>query len=208
LAIYQHASSASALLDASPIRFALQEAQAHASGPQQQTGVLDVEEDEVDVALKEERKPGKPGAEEMLSGVTAASSKWGSTFTTGRKAASGRVPSPKDSAPEAPPRPPTGTQSIREFQVTADLSTFNHQAYVERQAYYGGFNVDLKTLVAEDLAASVPSLGLADISTQKMRVPARIQNRRAEELARRKTLKQMWEQGMREKQDLGTRNLD
>lgn len=68
--------------------------------------------------------------------------------------------------------------------------------------------MDLKTLVSEDLAASVPSLGLADISTQKMRVPARIQNRRAEELARRKTLKQMWEQGMREKQDLGTRNLD
>ncbi|KAI9872220.1 MAG: hypothetical protein M1830_001899 [Pleopsidium flavum] len=200
LAIYQHASSASALLNASPIRFALQESHAHTSGPQPQNGALNDEEDEVDVALKEERKPGKPGAEEMLSSATTGTPKWDSTFSNVQNPGSTTDSASQDPAPNTPPPlPPAVIQNVREFQVTADMSTFNHQAYIERQAHYGGFNVELKTIVAEDLAVSVPLLGLADISTKKVEVPFRIQTRRAEELARRKTLKEIWEGGMRGK---------
>lgn len=193
LAIYQHESSASDLLNASPIRFTLQEATAPAPTPSQQTGAVAVEEDEVDAALREERRPGKSGAAEMLSSHKYASPKQGSDA---ERRATTKDAAAKQPATDAPTPAPAPTHSIREFQVTADMSTFNHQAYIERQVHYGGFNVDLKTLVAEDLAASVPLLGLADILTRKVEVPARIQSKRAEELAQRKTLREMWEEGM------------
>lgn len=196
LAIYQHESSASNLLNASPIRFTLQEATVPAPTPLQQTGTVTVEEDEVDTAPKEERRPGKSGAAEMLSSHKYASPKRGSASSEAEKPATTKDTAAKQPAAHAPAPAPAMTQTVREFQVTADMSTFNHQAYIERQVHYGGFNVDLKTLVAEDLAASVPLLGLADILTRKVEVPARIQSKRAQELAQRKTLREMWEEGM------------
>lgn len=199
LAIYQHASSASNLLDASPIRFAIQESQGYTPISQQQPGVFNHEEDEVDVALREERKPGEAGVDEMLSGIGPVQSKRGSTPKKTERSEETQAPGAGDSAPKTPPSATATTQSIREFQITADMSTFDHQAYIERQPYYGGFNVDSNTPVAEDLAGSVPLIGLADISTRKGEVPLRIQIRRAEELARKKTLKEIWEDGLREK---------
>ncbi|MCJ1361737.1 hypothetical protein MMC16_000837 [Acarospora aff. strigata] len=196
LAIYQHASSASKLLDASPIRFALREADTSAIPARQETRTPDTREIGADASREEGREPQKLDAEEIIPQGTATSSKWGSTFsnTRGPTKTGASVSKP---AEQPPPSRPAVAQSIREFQVTADISTFNHQAYIERQAHYWGFNVDFKTLVAEDLAASVPSLGLVDILTQKAETPIRIQNKRAEEFAQSKTLRQSWEEGMR-----------
>jgi len=194
LAIYGHATSASNLINASPVRFTLHEANdvPAPQPPQHRPGPFAVEDDEVDAALNAHRAPGKSGAEEMLAGHTPTrphprspasphAGKPERTESTASKPSTARAPAPA---------------SVREFQVTGNLSTFNHQAYIERQAHYGGFNVDLKTLVAEDLAASVPLLGLADILARKVEVPGRILSRRAEELGRMKTLREVWEEGM------------
>lgn len=190
LAIYGHATSASNLINASPVRFTLQETTPPASTLQQHTGPFAIEDDEVDAALNAHRAPGKPGAEEMLAGHTPTRPKRGSASANAGKPERTESSTSKPSAARAPT-----PASVREFQVTANPSTFNHQAYIERQAHYGGFNVDLKSLVAEDLAASVPLLGLADILARKVEVPGRILTRRAEELGRMKSLREMWEEG-------------
>lgn len=198
MAIYQHAGSASNLLNKAPIRFALQEANDPApTTPQPQSDAPAVEKDEVDAALEEDRRPGKSGADEMLSAHTSPIPQRSPTSST---AAANTAPTKDAASMHAPPHnpdpPPTNAPRMREFEVTAEMSTFHHQGHIERQAHYGGFNVEMKTLVAEDLAASVPLLGMADVLTREVEVPLRIQKRRAEELARVKSLREMWEEGM------------
>lgn len=203
LAIYQHPTSASTLLNASPIRFTLQAAAVPPPSPQPHLSAPDLddeEEDEVDAALKADLKPGPPGADEMFSSNLYKTPNRRSPSTSsdnGTKTAT-TTTTPKDTASKSPTaQAPKTAPTVREFQVTADWSTFNHQAYIERQVQYGGYDVDLKTLVAEDLAASVPVLGMADVLARKVEVPGRIQSRRAEELGRGKSLREMWEEGMR-----------
>lgn len=191
LAIYGHATSASNLINASPVRFTLQETTAPAPTPLHQPGPFAIEDDEVDAALNAHRAPGKPGAEEMLAEHTPTGRNRSPASANAGKPERTEATASKHSAARAPT-----PASVREFQVTANLSTFNHQAYIERQAHYGGFNVDLKSLVAEDLAASVPLLGLADILARKVEVPGRILSRRAEELGKMKSLREVWEEGM------------
>lgn len=87
----------------------------------------------------------------------------------------------------------------REFELTVQKSIFNHQAYIERQAYYAGFNPDMRTIMAEDLKGRAPSEGYLDCNLNKPDVPLRIRLRRKEMPRQRVDLMEMWEKGRRER---------
>ncbi|KAL8731956.1 MAG: hypothetical protein Q9166_003088 [cf. Caloplaca sp. 2 TL-2023] len=91
------------------------------------------------------------------------------------------------------------TNPVREFQLTVVKSFFNHQAYIERQAYYAGFNPDMKTIMAEDLRGRVPLEGLLDCSLKKGDVPLRIRLKRKERNRSQISLRELWETGKKER---------
>ena len=225
LAIYQHGKAASELLDASPLRFVLEVnaqgdavAPAHDLGATQQAPdmpVRNTNQGGVEVGPEDlERRGGGPEIRENTE-----SSEWGfmarypphapdpkAEGEEGqKKAASQASPSPQ---PELPPPPPSNANAPpphilrhREFQLTISRSHLNHQAYIERQAYYGSFNPDTRSIMAEDLESRVPLKGLADCKLGKEEVPLRIRQKRKEKDAEREWvgLKGLWEMGQREK---------
>ncbi|KAL9021983.1 MAG: hypothetical protein Q9185_000854 [Variospora sp. 1 TL-2023] len=103
-------------------------------------------------------------------------------------------PHSKEQNEKEQPSPP-----IREFQLTVAKSIFNHQAYIERQAYYAGFNPDMRTIMADDLRGRVPLEGHLDCSLNKPDVPLRIRLRRKEKVKPQMSLMQLWEKGKRER---------
>ena len=66
------------------------------------------------------------------------------------------------------------TSQYREFELHVTPSNMNHQAYIERQGYYGPFTPNRKTIMAEDLDGRVPLEGLIDCQVGKAEVPLRI----------------------------------
>ncbi|KAL8680294.1 MAG: hypothetical protein Q9186_003476 [Xanthomendoza sp. 1 TL-2023] len=91
---------------------------------------------------------------------------------------------------------------IREFQLTVVKSLFDHQAYIERQAYYAGFNPEMKTIMAEDLKDRVPVEGFLDCSLNKRDVPLRIRLKRKEQNRSPISLRELWETGKRERGEI------
>ncbi|KAL8839382.1 MAG: hypothetical protein Q9170_001776 [Blastenia crenularia] len=91
------------------------------------------------------------------------------------------------------------TTSSKEFRLEVAKSIHNHQAYIERQAYYAGFNPDTKTVMAEDLKGRVPLQGFLDCSLNKPDVPLRVRLRRKETARAPISLMGLWEKGRRER---------
>ncbi|MCJ1301284.1 hypothetical protein MMC08_004083 [Hypocenomyce scalaris] len=224
LAIYQHEKAATDLLDASPVRFVLEVddrgetvAPAHALANTTQTVEVPAEQpgkDGTETALKEIGRPGLPGADEM-----AADFGWGFLARKSRRPADAKAKADEeaDSPPSTEPEkrsnpssntrpPPPQEHPHREFQLTISRSHLNHQAYIERQAYYGPFNPDSRSIMAEDLEHRVPLKGLADCKMGKEEIPLRIRQKRKEREAEREWvgLKGLWEMGQTAKQGLGT----
>ena len=235
LAIYQHAKAATDLLDASPIRFVLEVdarrstvAPMHAFRMNQQAG--EVPGWEIDkagagvgdgIALEDlERRVGHPQMEEPAADVQldhmARQSQ--ESADAGSKAEEAKPTEPHSQASPSPqPEPlrtppsnahpgPNHDDLRREFQLTISRSHLNHQAYIERQAYYGPFIPDMRSIMAEDLESRVPLKGMADCKLGKEEVPLRIRQRRKERDAERAWvgLKGLWEMGQREKERLGS----
>ncbi|KAI9705948.1 MAG: hypothetical protein M1836_005354 [Candelina mexicana] len=213
LAIYQHASSASNLVAASPLRYALQ---SNSTG----NGMMEFHEQEgkgFDTRSSEEesfigRNPestslgnDETSVERDMEGLGNAQ---GTDTGTGRPGhpsstdTSHQPPSTNDASTRSiytPPSPSNAlNRGLQEFQLSADISHFNHRAYIERQPHYAGFKPDMKSIVAEDLATSVPLSGLSDLCLRKAEVPVRVVNRKAQELAKRKTLREIWEEGTKD----------
>ncbi|KAL8944118.1 MAG: hypothetical protein Q9211_000709 [Gyalolechia sp. 1 TL-2023] len=88
---------------------------------------------------------------------------------------------------------------IKEFELTVFQSILNHQAHIERQAYYAGFNPDMKTIMAEDLKGRVPMDGLLDCSLNKPEVPLRVRLRRKETTRSPISLMELWQRGRRDR---------
>ncbi|KAL8939982.1 MAG: hypothetical protein Q9216_003059 [Gyalolechia sp. 2 TL-2023] len=88
---------------------------------------------------------------------------------------------------------------IKEFELTVVQSILNHQAHMERQAYYAGFNPDMKTIMAEDLKGRVPMDGLLDCSLNKPEVPLRVRLRRKEKARTPISLMELWRRGKRDR---------
>ena len=83
----------------------------------------------------------------------------------------------------------------REFHITADVSLMDHQGYIQRKPYYWGYPNNNKYFAQEDLAKSVPLEGMSVIDMHGTEVPNRIVLKKLREVAQRKTLRQMWEEG-------------
>ena len=78
----------------------------------------------------------------------------------------------------------------------------NHAAYIERQGYYGGFNPDNGSIMAEDLEGRVPLQGLIDCQIRRMEAPARVVAKWKDKAAQKKTtLKELWENGKKERRE-------
>ena len=68
----------------------------------------------------------------------------------------------------------------RDFELKITQSSTNHQAYIERQGYYGPFRPNKKTIMAKDLAGRVPLEGLLDCDITEPEVPLRMRIKRTE----------------------------
>lgn len=128
-------------------------------------------------------------------------------------------PSPQDQAPHVPAPNPTsptdhsipppsptpqnfplesGTE-FREFRVQISYSQGNHQEYIKRQAYYGGFKVDTSSIMAEDLEGRVPLEGMVDCVINRPEVPLWVRDMRRDknEKVGMGSLRKLWEEGRR-----------
>lgn len=117
-----------------------------------------------------------------------------------------KSPGPSADIPIPPPpqcfSKPTPPE-FRKFQLKISRSYTNHQAYIERQGYYGGFNVDTSTIMADDLQERVPLEGMADCQLKKPEVALWVKDMKKDRLGKkRSTLRQMWEEGRRERGDI------
>ncbi|KAL8735045.1 MAG: hypothetical protein Q9181_002983 [Wetmoreana brouardii] len=106
------------------------------------------------------------------------------------------------SPPEEENRDTTPSAPVKEFELTVAQSLLNHQAYIERQGYYAGFNPDMKTIMAADLKDKVPLEGLADCRLNKGEVPLRQRLLKKERARPKPTLMALWELGKRERGEI------
>ena len=95
--------------------------------------------------------------------------------------------------------PPT---PLRETQLLISPSTLNHASYIARQGYYSRYQPRFKTVMAADLQHRVPLEGMADLRIGKEEIPLRVRqkNEERERERARMTLRDLWEEGMREKE--------
>lgn len=155
LAIFRDATSAQRALDASPIRFALEKTVPLT--PESHENVSSDQEDlDQDNTFAQDTPP-KEGIDEMLSPSQLVN--------RSLREAPSTKPSPKPTPMpfEAATSPAKQHQQIRWFQVTLDRSRTVHQDYVERQPFWKQFS-PMKSMAQEDLAKTVPHIGLSDIS--------------------------------------------
>ena len=109
------------------------------------------------------------------------------------------LPSPAKDLQSSPPSASSKnlqnpTAPIKEFQLWVTPSHMNHQAYIERQGYYGEFVPNRKTIMAEDLEGRVPLEGLCDCRLKKEEVPLRVRNnRKAKGFPEPFSLRALWE---------------
>ena len=132
-----------------------------------------------------------------LQGPVTSAASFGISQVFGTTSNITNTPGPND-AEQTADNPSTAPLSLgakaREFHLTADVSFADQQAHLERQEYYWGF-VRNRSFAEEDLARSVPLEGLATVSVTPHQLPSRIVRYRAAEVAARKTLRQLWEEG-------------
>lgn len=151
-------------------------------------------------------------------GGTARSGETRSSLSTDQAATS---PSPSGPSKTLRPKPsqlrasaadlpkPQGTQPIppppyspREFHLTIERSFMNHHAHIQRQHYYGGFELNLKGLMGDDLGPRVPVAGMADCQLGKPEVPIRYRTKRQQQENEEGVMSlSLWEEGQREREE-------
>ena len=106
--------------------------------------------------------------------------------------------------PNSIPKPTASTTTSKEFYLSISPSILDHKAYISRQGYYGPFNPDTNSPMAADLERRAPLAAHADLNIRKPELYLRARHKRenqreqAEKEGRgRKTLREMWEDGMR-----------
>ncbi|MCJ1350230.1 MAG: hypothetical protein MMC33_000211 [Icmadophila ericetorum] len=208
LAIYKHENEAQKLIKASPIKFKSDKSVIY--GPRQldtgnhgsprATAAFDRGQkiEETRATASHQKPPQSPDP-------TGDSS----TTTTKPDSRSASGPDIESKAPLKDCNGPSATSSASEgldsehhqFQLYVSPSAMNHQAYIERQGYYGRFNVDGRSVIAEDLEPRVPLSGLIDLHISKEEVPLRIRMKRAETGSMRALprLRTLWEEGKRKR---------
>ncbi|QDS70642.1 hypothetical protein FKW77_000867 [Venturia effusa] len=185
LAVFQRPESAEAFIQASPITFTLET----------QTGPI--ENEDVEVEARDEfpediaqNSPSRTDATELH----APNSLLDTGFST-----------PLQSEKPSKPAPQQQTKTRRDASVLKDMRLFveywrgNQQDFLERSSAWGSFTVNRNSAVQQDLERRVPLVGLSDIHVQRREVPLRVLRKRQEELRARKSWRQVWEEGRRER---------
>ena len=101
-----------------------------------------------------------------------------------------------------------GSCSVRETELRVEPSRLNHQAYIQRQHYYGYFEPETTSAMYLDLERRVPVVGMADCRIDKEEPELRLRQRRMareqkEKRGRwRQSLGDLWRKG-EEKGDKG-----
>lgn len=204
------------MLKASPLRFTLERVSGEEAARDQDDNTLEDNADDAEFVTG--RGSGRTDAGELvrpstLLHSTAGDGKWGS-FGQGQSISLPDEPSlePSSSDPShtvantssPPTTDPNSAEehvpSAKEFKLIADVSTMDHQKYLELSPYYYGFNIR-KNLITDDLAKSVPLRGLSEHNPKNTEAPVRIVQRRAADVANRKTLRQLWQIGMKRKEE-------
>lgn len=248
LAIYQNASSAESLINASPLRFQMEIGKPGSTFLDSTSSVNDLDnqvkrQGAPSVVEQEGRQLGATNnvGNELYTGKgirsrsrespifqdVVGSNKWDSSLSAAnlghdkspkRSSSHGQpqqftpnppplnYPGPSADIPVPPPlqqfSKPTPPE-FREFQLKISPSYTTHGAYIERQGYYGGFNVDTSTIMAEDLQDRVPLEGMADCQLQKPEVALWVKDMQKYRLGKnRSTLRQVWETGRRERGEI------
>jgi hypothetical protein len=86
------------------------------------------------------------------------------------------------------------TATAVQFQLTAEPWEGNHRNYLQQTPLWGPFEIT-PNIVQKDLERIVPMIGLSDIDVRRDSPPPRVLHRWSETMARRKTLRQMHEEG-------------
>jgi hypothetical protein len=115
--------------------------------------------------------------------------------------------SPTSSSPSMPFDPsasPAQPTTSKYFQISLDRSRVVHQDYVERQPYWKQFS-PMKSMAQEDLAKTVPHVGLSDVSKRPphaSRTPNKVLRIMADYVeTKMPSLRGMWEEGGRERKE-------
>ena len=123
-------------------------------------------------------------------------------------------PTPSNLSPTSLPFPPSSfymqppkPESPREFHLTITRSVLNHHAYVQRQHYYGPFNLELRSLMASDLKGRVPVEGMRDCELGRQERVLRVRLKRWEREKDggkgRGGLREIWERGQKARSEVG-----
>lgn len=85
----------------------------------------------------------------------------------------------------------------RNFHVFVEQSHVPHAKAVEHNPYYWGFKPLNKTLPYKDIVNRVPHIGLADFVKDRAAQPAAMLQQFRNDLERRPSLREMWDEGSR-----------
>lgn len=193
LVIFKHDEAAKHCVDKSPIRFRM--------------GKAPVEQGEDRPVW--EKKTEQNGADvlEAMSRTTSSAPKPKNDpfrdFQQTRSLSTRSLPTPPPREIEIPfisPQPPPQLPSeSRVFEIQTNVARVNFRNLVAEAHFHGPFAIDGKSLAQQDLAKSVPAVGLSDINWRAESKPWRVrekeQRREHEGPSRRKTLLEVWEEG-------------
>jgi hypothetical protein len=203
LATYRDPVSAQKALDASPIRFSLEAIAG--DGAENDVDESRSEDQPEDGGASMQSQSGEDGVEEIIRPSTLLyrpSDPNSDHFTSATRQTKVHTPpenqlqeNTKDEKVAGTGQSEKPSKTLRWFHLTVDLLRTDQREYVERQPLYNTF-APTKSMAQEDLAKSVPHVGLSDVSVRhkSARTPNRILNKQAKAMADRKTLKQMWEE--------------
>ena len=203
LATYRDPISAQKALDASPIRFSLEAIAG--DGAENDVDESRLEDQPEDSGASMQPQSGEDGVEEIIRPSTLLyrpSDPNSDHFTSATRQTKVHTPPENQLQENTRDEKVAGTgqsenpsKTLRWFHLTVDLLRTDQREYVERQPLYNTF-APARSMAQEDLAKSVPHVGLSDVSVRhkSARTPNRILNKQAKAMADRKTLKQMWEE--------------
>lgn len=89
--------------------------------------------------------------------------------------------------------------ATRKFEIIADLSKVDFDTRIRQGPYYWGYNTDNKSIMQKDLARSVPIEAMSIVSTRQTMLPARLVAKRLAKVERNKSLRQLYEEGVKER---------
>ena len=214
MAIYKHEIEAQKLLKASPIKF--RSTRKSLDGEASRPSILNTDKE----SQQRNAAHGDRGQQEEESRPTMSYWKPSQNFEAAGDGATTPVAPSSNSASgsdgnkqrtregsimssAAPPTFERARYEQQEVLLYISPSAMNHQAYIERQGYYGRFNIVNRSVMAEDLEPRVPLVGLVELQVNKEEVPLRIRRKRAESgsTATLPRLRDLWEEGKRKREE-------